>query len=79
MGAETYYQGLTNGYINLAGMRTVEQYLIKAECLARKNQLTDAGMDVPPMRCERHISFQRNISHYRCPFCGRSYPVYTSS
>lgn len=45
MGAETYYQGLTNGYINLAGMRTVEQYLIKAECLARKNQLTDA-MDV---------------------------------
>ena len=26
-------------------MRTVEQYLIKAECLARKNQLTDA-MDV---------------------------------
>lgn len=45
MGAETYYQGLTNGYINLAGMRTVEQYLIKAECLARKKQLTDA-MDV---------------------------------
>ena len=45
MGAETYYQGLTNGYINLAGMRTVEQYLIKAECLARKSQLAEA-MDV---------------------------------
>ena len=44
-GSETYYQGLTNGNINLAGMRTVEQYLIKAECLARKNQLGDA-MDV---------------------------------
>lgn len=45
MGTETYYQGLTNGYINLAGMRTVEQYLIKAECLARKNMLSDA-MDI---------------------------------
>ena len=45
VGSETYYQGITNGFINLAGMRTVEQYLIKAECLARKNQLGDA-MDV---------------------------------
>ncbi len=44
-GSETFYQGLTNGYINLGGMRTVEQYLIKAECLARKGQLQDA-MDV---------------------------------
>ena len=45
VGAETYYQGITNGFINLAGMRAVEQYLIKAECLARKNQLSDA-MDI---------------------------------
>ncbi len=44
-GSETFYQGMTNGYINLAGMRTVEQYLIKAECLARKGQMQDA-MDV---------------------------------
>ena len=44
-GTETYYQGLTNGTINLGGMRTVEQYLIKAECLARKGQQSDA-MDV---------------------------------
>jgi len=44
-GTETFYQGLTNGFINLGGMRTVEQHLIKAECLARKGQLQDA-MDV---------------------------------
>lgn len=42
MGSETYYQGLTNGNINYQGMRTVEQYLIKAECLARKGQLAEA-------------------------------------
>ncbi len=42
MGSETYYQGLTNGNINYQGMRTVEQYLIKAECLARKGQIAEA-------------------------------------
>ena len=36
---------MTNGNINEGGMRTVEQYLIKAECLARKGQLSEA-MDV---------------------------------
>lgn len=44
-GSETYYQGMTNGNINQGGMRTVEQYLIKAECLARKGELKQA-MDV---------------------------------
>ena len=44
-GTETFYQGMTNGNINEGGMRTVEQYLIKAECLARKGQLSEA-MDV---------------------------------
>ena len=42
VGTETYYYGLTSGYINYQGMRTVEQYLIKAECLVRKGQLSDA-------------------------------------
>ena len=45
LGSEIFYQGLTNGNINYGGMRTVEQYLIKAECLARKGLLQDA-MDV---------------------------------
>lgn len=44
-GSETYYQGLTSGNLNQGGMRTVEQYLIKAECLARKGELQQA-MDV---------------------------------
>ncbi len=44
-GTETFYQGMTNGNINEGGMRTVEQYLIKAECLARKGQISEA-MDV---------------------------------
>ena len=42
VGSETYYRGITTGTINYNGMRTVEQYLIKAECLARDNQLTEA-------------------------------------
>lgn len=42
VGSETYYRGITTGAINYNGMRTVEQYLIKAECLARNNQLTEA-------------------------------------
>lgn len=45
VGSETYYYGMTNGNINYGGMRSVEQYLIKAECLARSGQLASA-MDV---------------------------------
>ena len=45
VGSETYYYGLTSGNINFCGMRSVEQYFIKAECLARKGQLSQA-MDV---------------------------------
>lgn len=42
VGGETYYYGMTNGNINYCGMRTVEQYLIRAECLARSGQLDRA-------------------------------------
>ncbi len=45
VGSETYYYGLTNGNINFCGMRSVEQYFIKAECLVRKGQISQA-MDV---------------------------------
>ena len=45
VGSETYYQGMTSGNLNLGGMRTVEQYFIKAECLARKGEIQDA-MDI---------------------------------
>ena len=40
VGTDTYYAGTTNGYFNYGGLTTTEMYLIKAECLARKNDLT---------------------------------------
>lgn len=42
VGAETYYRRTLSGSFNYAGMTTVEVYLIKAECLARANQISDA-------------------------------------
>lgn len=42
VGADSYHYGCTQGLINYNGLRTVEQYLIKAECLARKNDITGA-------------------------------------
>lgn len=41
-GGTIYYYGMTTGYFNMGGCRTVEQYLIKAECEARKGNLTQA-------------------------------------
>lgn len=37
-----YWYGMLNGFFNYGGLKTVEQYLIKAECLARKGNLTEA-------------------------------------
>ena len=45
VGADTYYYGTLQGYFNYGGITTVEVYLIKAECLARSNDL-DEAMDV---------------------------------
>lgn len=41
-GNEQYYRGITSGMINYAGMGTVEVYMIKAECLARTNNVPEA-------------------------------------
>lgn len=41
-GGTVYYYGMTTGYYNMGGCRTAEQYLIKAECEARKGNLTQA-------------------------------------
>lgn len=41
-GEDTYYQGVNNGYFNYAGLTTTEVYLIKAECLARQDDLPGA-------------------------------------
>lgn len=45
IGAETYYYSITRGHYNKGGLRTAEIYLIKAECLARNNDI-DGAMDL---------------------------------
>lgn len=42
VGAETYYRRTLSGFFNLGGITTVEIYLIKAECLARAGQISEA-------------------------------------
>ncbi|MEN2402519.1 RagB/SusD family nutrient uptake outer membrane protein [Flavobacterium sp. MC2016-06] len=42
VGAETYYRTTLSGMFNFGGITTVEIYLIKAECLARAGQISDA-------------------------------------
>jgi tetratricopeptide (TPR) repeat protein len=42
VGAETYYRRTLSGAFNFGGITTVEVYLIKAECLARANQINGA-------------------------------------
>lgn len=41
-GSYTQYYGMITGLINYGGLKTVEQHLIKAECLARKNEIASA-------------------------------------
>ncbi|AWK04703.1 starch-binding protein [Flavobacterium crocinum] len=42
VGAETYYRRTLSGAFNFGGITTVEVYLIKAECLARAGQISEA-------------------------------------
>lgn len=42
VGVETYYRRTLSGMFNYGGITTVEIYLIKAECLARAGQISDA-------------------------------------
>ncbi|BDU25088.1 RagB/SusD family nutrient uptake outer membrane protein [Flavobacterium sp. GSB-24] len=42
VGAETYYRRTLSGFFNFGGITTVEVYLIKAECLARAGQISEA-------------------------------------
>ncbi|MFC5682395.1 RagB/SusD family nutrient uptake outer membrane protein [Flavobacterium sp. MAHUQ-51] len=56
VGADTYYFGTIQGFFNLGGITTAEIYLIKAECLARKNDLTGAMNAVNTVRKKRILS-----------------------
>lgn len=53
VGAETYFYAITTGYFNEGGITTSEVYLIKAECLARKNDLTGAMDALNAVRIKR--------------------------
>ena len=53
VGAETYYYAITTGWFNEGGITTTEVYLIKAECLARKNDLTGAMDALNAVRVKR--------------------------
>ena len=44
-GSYIYYEPMLSGYFNYGGCKTVEQYLIKAECLARRGNISEA-MDI---------------------------------
>jgi starch-binding outer membrane protein, SusD/RagB family len=53
VGSETYYYAITTGYYNEGGITTTEVYLIKAECLARKNDLSGAMDALNAVRVKR--------------------------
>ncbi|UYQ95745.1 RagB/SusD family nutrient uptake outer membrane protein [Chitinophaga horti] len=53
LGNETYYQSITAGRYNQGGITTAEVYLIKAECLARNNDLTGAMQALNAVRAKR--------------------------
>ncbi|WP_437918104.1 RagB/SusD family nutrient uptake outer membrane protein [Sphingobacterium sp. LRF_L2] len=50
---ETYYYSIGSGLYNHAGLTTTEVYLIKAECLARLNQITEALVTLDKVRITR--------------------------
>ncbi|HEX6430674.1 MAG TPA: RagB/SusD family nutrient uptake outer membrane protein [Niastella sp.] len=53
VGADTYYYAITTGRYNESGITTTEVYLIKAECLARKNDLSGAMDALNAVRVKR--------------------------
>lgn len=50
---DTYYRGMLTGYYNFAGIATPEVYMIKAECQARKGQLSEAMKTLDILRASR--------------------------
>ncbi len=54
-GVDNYGAGMLNGYFNKMGIRTVEMYYIKAECLARAGKIAEAMQVLNKVR-KNHIS-----------------------
>jgi starch-binding outer membrane protein, SusD/RagB family len=53
VGADTYYYAITSGRFNEGGITTTEMYLVKAECLARKNDVAGAMQALNAVRVKR--------------------------
>lgn len=51
--ADTYYYAMTTGFLNYSGITTTEVYLIKAECLARANDISGAMTALNAVRAKR--------------------------
>lgn len=58
VGTDTYYYGISTGRFNDGGITTSEVYLIKAECLARKNDLPGAMQALNAVRIKRILPAQ---------------------
>lgn len=58
IGTDTYYYGISTGRFNDGGITTTEVYLIKAECLARKNDLSGAMAALNAVRVKRILPAQ---------------------
>lgn len=56
VGAETFYSSTLSGNFNYGGITTVEVYLIKAECLARKGMINEAMKVLNTVRKTRILS-----------------------
>lgn len=56
VGADTYYYSITNGFYNYGGLTTTEVYLIKAECLARTNDVNGAMNLLNQVRAKRILT-----------------------
>ncbi|WP_298717052.1 RagB/SusD family nutrient uptake outer membrane protein [Chitinophaga sp.] len=58
IGTDTYFYSIQTGRFNDGGITTTEVYLIKAECLARKNDLSGAMTALNAVRAKRILPAQ---------------------
>ncbi|HWV68899.1 RagB/SusD family nutrient uptake outer membrane protein, partial [Chitinophaga sp.] len=58
LGSDTFYNSITTGRFNEGGLTTAEVYLIKAECLARKDDLNGAMGVLNTLRAKRILPQQ---------------------
>jgi hypothetical protein len=58
IGTDTYYYGIETGRFNDGGITTTEMYLVKAECLARKEDFTGAMLALNTVRAKRILPTQ---------------------